>query len=734
MKPNFVAVVAVFSLTAAAVARPPLALADDPSVPEKILTVERIYATPPITGEAPSAVRWLPDGKGVSYLVEQDGETQFVTAAVPSGETAALTLGDLEPPGGSEDDDDEEFSFSSYDWTPGGLVFFTYDGDIFTLDPKDGDLQRRTESEVSEENVTVSPDGGMFAFTREHDLFAMDLDSGDVIQITDTGTDSLLNGVLDWAYMEELFTRGDVQGYWWSPDSRRIAFLQIDESPVHTFPIVDFIPTYNTAQMQHYPKSGSEIPIVRVAVFDLDSGETTWIDLDTSDDSYIARLNWLGDSRRIALEKLNRDQDDLTLYLADVTNGEVTAILEESKDTWVNVTYMKHFYESKDRFVFSSERDGHAHLYLFNSAGKMLGAVTNGDWEVSSLDAVDEKRGQVFFTGLERSILERHIYRVSEKGGRPTRLSQAAGTHYATFSPDARYYVDRYSSTEMPWRLSVHSASDGKRLFVLAECDTSELASYHLPRPHFFTITSREGIEFYCSMIKPADFDPSRRYPVIVYTYGGPHAQEVRDRWGGSRYLWHAFMAQRGYIIFTLDNRGSYGRGVAWEDPILRHLGQVELEDQLAGVDYLKTLPYVDATRIGIWGWSYGGFMTSMAMFKAPGVFNAGAAVAPVTDWRFYDAIYTERYMKQPDDNEDGYHDSAPINFVNDLEGRFLLMHGTSDDNVHMANSIRLVHELITAGKDFELMVYPRKTHGITGRDSRVHLFRRLTRFFDENL
>ncbi|MDH3217367.1 MAG: prolyl oligopeptidase family serine peptidase, partial [Candidatus Krumholzibacteria bacterium] len=281
--------------------------------------------------------------------------------------------------------------------------------------------------------------------------------------------------------------------------------------------------------------------------------------------------------------------------------------------------------------------------------------------------------------------------------------------------------------------ISVHDAT-GKLLFTLHDAAEAEIAEYTLPAPEFFTITSRDGLEFQCSMIKPSDFDQRVKYPVLVYVYGGPHAQVVRNRWGGTRYLWHAYMAQRGYIIFSLDNRGSFGKGPEWENPILRNLGNLELEDQIAGVEYLKSLPYVDGSHIGIWGWSYGGYMTSLAMFKTPGVFAAGAAVAPVTDWHFYDTIYTERYMKRPQDNEEGYDDGAPLNFVDGLESPFLLVHGMADDNVHMANSIRLVDELIKKGKDFELMLYPGKLHGISGKSARVHLFKRLTKFFDQSL
>jgi dipeptidyl-peptidase-4 len=704
----------------------------------KTLTVERIYADPPLTGSPPTSIRWLPDSKRVSF-VEKRGEGEekqtYLVLAELNGRRRTLCIADtVSVPDDLSSSDGDKFKFGTYRWAArGDLGVLRFKGDLFTINHKNGDIVRRTRTDVSEANIAFSPDGKMIAFTRKHDLWAIDIEEGTEIQLTDTGDDSLLNGVLDWVYMEELFTRGNVKGYWWSPDSRKIAYLQINEQPVETFPIVDFLPTYNRADMQHYPKAGSKNPIVRVGIYHFDTGETVWTDVDTEDDSYIARVHWLGGSDKVAIEKLNRNQDHLELRFADAATGVSEPILEERKDTWVNVTYMKHFYEDADRFVWNSERDGHSHLYLYKTDGSLVRPLTQGEWDVTSLDAVDEKRGHIYFTALEKSILERQLYRVGENGRDLRRVTRGEGTHSVEFSPDNRYYIDSYANATTPKQIAVYDAT-GRKKFAIFEDEFEELASYELPATEFFRITSEEGIEFQCSMIKPKDFDESKKYPVLVYTYGGPHAQVVRNNWGGTRHLWHAMMAQRGYIIFSLDNRGSFGRGPEWENPVLKNMGHYELQDQLAGVEYLKQQPWVDAGRIGIWGWSYGGYMTCMAMFKAPGVFKAGASVAPVSDWRFYDTIYTERYMKHPDDNEEGYEESAPVNFVDGLEGEFLLVHGTSDDNVHMANSMRLIDELIEAGKPFDLMLYPRMLHGISSDAARVHLYRKLTRFFDTNL
>ncbi|UCG52207.1 MAG: S9 family peptidase [Candidatus Latescibacterota bacterium] len=714
----------------------------DESAPEgsrKVLTVDRIFSTPSLTGSAPSGIRWLPDSKGISFI-ETEGEddesqSHFIVAKVPSGDKEMLCVIDtITVPADLKQDDDDSFGIGAYQWAEtGDLMSFLFRDEIFTFNRKTREVVRRTKTDVAEENVTFSPNGEKIAFTRENDLWVIDLHNNEEKQLTTTGSDTLLNGVLDWVYMEELFTRGNVRAYWWSPDNEKIAYMQFDVSPVPQFPIVDFLPLHNTTETQRYPKAGDPNSIVRVGVIDVSSGEMSWMKVDTMDDSYIARVYWVEDNKHLAVEKLNRNQTELRLLIADVETGDVTEALTETSDAWVNVNYMRHYFENKDRFVWNSERDGFSHLYLYKTDGTLVRQLTSGSWDVSRLNGVDEKNGFVYFTALEKSILERHLYRVSEKGGEIKRITDRPGTHSVTFSPDLKYYIDRFSNTTTPRVITVHKAS-GKKLFKIDECDTSELDEYELPAPEIMTFTSGEGVTFYASMIKPPDFDPKKKYPVIVYTYGFPRSQIVRNAWGRSLYLWHAMMATRGYIVFSMDNRGTFGHGRTWEDQILGKLGQLELEDQVAGAEFLKSLPYVDGSRLGIWGWSGGGTMTTMAMLKKPGLFKAGAAVAPVTDFRFYDSIYTERYMKSPDENEDGYHESAPADFADALEGALLLVHGTADDNVHMQNSMHLVRELIVAGKDFDLMVYPGGRHGIGGDTERAHLFKKMTNFFVVNL
>jgi dipeptidyl-peptidase-4 len=701
------------------------------------LTVERIFSDESLSGDLPGGIQWLPNGEQLSYFSERDVEGEeksvFIICDVPSGVERFICIPDtIAVPEDLAESEDQEFHIGSYEWSEDGrFIIFLYHGEVFTLDIESGAVTRRTQSEDHEENVALSPDGSAFAFTRENDLYYSKHDAE--IRITSTGSDTLYNGVLNWVYMEELFTRGNTRAYWWSPDGRAIAFMEIRDGRVPEFPLVDPTPANGRVEMQRYPKAGDPNPVARIAVYDLAEDQLYWIDPLSDEDGYIARLHWLSDGRRVAVEKLNRNQNSLELLFVDYKTGNTSTILEETDSTWVNVTYMKHYYETESRFVWASERDGRSHFYLYDLEGNLIRQVTKGPWDVRSLDGVDEKEREIYFTATEKSPLERHLYRTTERGKELRRLTRRAGSHRIDLAPNQRYYLDYYSSIDTPTELSVHDAN-GKHLFKLGEPAEREEFLRSLPKPEFVTIKSDEGLSFQCQMIKPSRFDHHKKYPVIVYTYGGPYSQVVGNRWGGSFYLWHAMMAERGYIIFSLDNRGTFGKGREWINPVHKRLGEIELADQLAGVEYLKTLPYVDSHRIGIWGWSYGGFMTCLALSKAPDVFRAGVAVAPVVDFRLYDSIYTERYMKRPQDNEEGYDDNAPLNFVENLESPILLIHGIDDDNVHMQNTIVFADKLIEEGKDFDMMLYPKKEHSIRGTAARTHLFNKITSFFDENL
>jgi dipeptidyl-peptidase-4 len=507
----------------------------------------------------------------------------------------------------------------------------------------------------------------------------------------------------------------------------------MDESKVTQFSLTDFESFAGEAELQRYPVPGGGNPVVRVLVVPLGGGEPRMIDVGANTDIYIPRVTWLPDSKRIAIQRLNREQTVLDLLLADSSSGKSSILLTEKDPYWINISDDLRFFKDSNRFLWSSERSGYRHLYLYDLTGKQLAQLTKGDWEVSHVDSLDEAKGAVYFTAMEKSPLERHLYRVALDGSGFTRLTKADGSHNINFAPNAAFFLDTYSNTSTPPRQDLYRA-DATKVATLNENKVVELAQYHLSPMEFFSIKSHDGVSLNCSMIKPPNFDPSKKYPVLVYTYGGPHAQVVVNGWGGSNFLWHQLMAQKGYIIFSLDNRGSAGRGHVFEEPVHYHLGAQELSDQRDGVAWLQQQPFVDGTRIGIWGWSYGGHMTLQAMFNAPGVFKAGFAGGPVTNWRYYDTIYTERYMGLIPQREESYKESSPITNAAELQGKLLIAHGTGDDNVHYSNTLAVINALIDAGKFAEVMAFPGRGHGVSDPPARRVLMNRVTKFFLDNL
>jgi dipeptidyl-peptidase-4 len=457
------------------------------------------------------------------------------------------------------------------------------------------------------------------------------------------------------------------------------------------------------------------------------------MDTGANTDIYLPRVNWLVDSKHVAIQRLNRLQTQLDVLVADSFTGKSRVMLTEKDLYWVNLSHDLHFLKDGQRFLWSSERTGYRHLYLYDLSGKQLAQLTRGEWEVAGINAIDEAKGAVYFTAMEKSSMERQLYRVGFDGSGFTRITKKNGTHGVNFSPDASSFVDDYSNSMTPPRQDVFDA-EGTQLATLNENKVRDLGEYHLSPVEFLTVKSHDGMPLNAMMIKPPDFDPAKKYPVIVYTYGGPHGQVVVDSWGGGYFLWHELMAQKGYIIFALDNRGSYGRGHLFEEPIHFRLGAQELSDQHDGVAYLKALPYVDGNRIGIWGWSYGGQMTLHAMFRDISDFKVGFAGGPVTDWRFYDSIYTERYLGLPQKNSEGYEESSPIKSADNLKGKLLIAHGTGDDNVHFANTLSLINDLIDDGKYVEVMAFPGRGHGVTDPAARQVLMKRVTKFFLDNL
>jgi dipeptidyl-peptidase-4 len=553
--------------------------------------------------------------------------------------------------------------------------------------------------------------------------------------LTTDGTEKVLNGKLDWVYEEEIYGRGQKQAYWWSPDSTRIAFLRLDDTPVPTFVIVDDIPQEQTLERWDYPKAGEPNPLVRLGIAQLSGGAARWVDLDgyPEADRLLVGVAWVPDGKRLVYEVQNRLQTWLDLNMVDLTSGERRTLVRETSKAWVNPPEdAQPIWLADGSFLWLSERSGWRHVYHYRPNGSLIRRVTDGKWEVRALHGVDEREGWIYFSGTERSHIGRDVYRIRLDGSGLMRLSTTAGTHSASFSPEFTYYMDSWSDATTPAQVRLYR-TDGVMLRVIGDNIVPALSQYRLAKPEFLQVPTRDGFVMEAMMLKPPDFDPSQRYPVYQFTYGGPQAPQVRNAWGGTQYMFHQYLAQKGIIVWICDNRTASGKGIESAWPVYRNFGELELRDIEDGLTWLKQQPYVDSSRIGIHGWSYGGYMTSYALTHSRS-FVMGIAGGTVSDWRNYDTVYTERYMGLPQDNAKGYRRSAPRWAAADLQGALLLIHGTIDDNVHASNALQLAHELQKANKPFQMMLYPKSRHGITDPQLIMHMRIMMVDFIDRHL
>jgi dipeptidyl-peptidase 4 len=709
---------------------------------KKPLTLERIFGSPALNGQLTRGIAFSPDGRRLSYLVTsgsgKDAKTELWEMDTQKGERLVLIAAEkltaaLQPSKApaSQATGLGRRAASQYLWAPDGNSLLLVGTTSLTwFDLKTQSAKSLVQGDDPIADAKISPDGKWVSYVLDYNLWVVSTAGGQARSLTKGGREELHEGQLDWVYPEELQI---ATAYWWAPDSSSIAYLEMDERPVTKFPIQNSLEEPAETEWERYPAAGSANPIVKVFVVDAKGGTPRQMDTGSNTDIYIPRVNWLPDSRNVAIERLNRAQDTLELLLADAQTGTSRVILTDTDKYWINVSDDLNFLRDGKRFIWSSERTGYRHLYLYDLDGKQIAQLTSGDWEVTALAGVDEDSGTAYFTATEKSPLERHLYRVGLDGKGFARVTQEAGTHDIHMSPNARAYVDTFSDVNHPPRQDLFR-EDGTKIAAINENAVPELAEYALSPVEFLTVKTHDNVLLNAMMIKPAGFDPSRKYPVLIYTYGGPHAQVVRNAWGGPIFLWHELMAQKGFMIFAMDNRGSAGRGHVFEEPIHYRLGAQELSDQRDGQRYLASLPFVDAARIGIWGSSYGGHMTLHAMFRDFKEFKAGFAGSPVSDWRLYDTIYTERYLGKPQKNFEEYEESSPVKTAAQLKGKLLIAAGTGDDNVHFANTLEVLDELIAAGKYAEVAVFPGRGHGISDPAARVVLFRRVTEFFVENL
>jgi dipeptidyl-peptidase 4 len=710
----------------------------------KKLSIEDLTAEPPVAGRPATGIKWIGRGERFSYVVRKGPDDSAVSELwveeTPTGKkrmvvaTPTLALPDATPPEtGSPRADrkaDRTASLERYSWSPDGRrVLVSGAGDLWLYDVAAARLERLTRTSAEEEVPAFSPDGRRVAFVRENDLYAIEADGGRETRLTRDGSDLVFNGKLDWVYEEELADR-DARGYEWSPDGRSIAYVRLDDSPVAPSPIVDYLSTPAKVTWQRYPKAGGKNPIASFHVVGVEGAERAAANPDV--DSYVVPgFSWTPDSSAACYRTLNRAQNRLEVRLLPLASGVSRALFVESDRYWVNALDPPRFL-ADGRYLWKSERTGFAHLFVGRASGGEPRPITQGEWIVDKVAGVDEARRIVYFTATEENVRRRPLYRVGLDGtGFRKVTSTRRGQHVAQLSPDGRHLLDTYSSVSEPPVLSLLDSRGGTVRVVDRPQD--RLADFELGSDEEHSLAADDGARLEARLVKPAGFDPSRKYPVIVFVYGGPHSQVVRDAWGATSMLDH-LLASRGFAVWSVDNRGAFGRGHAWETALFHETGTHELADQLAGVRYLKGLPWVDAKRIGIWGWSYGGYMTLFALTRAPDVWRCGVAGAPVTHWKFYDTIYTERYMGTPEGNPQGYERAAPLAKAADLRAPLLLLHGGSDDNVHLQNTAAFIDLLVRAGKPYELQVQPRQKHGFRGKESLDFRNRAIVRFFEENL
>lgn len=711
------------------------------------LSIERIFSSPSLDGGAPVKLKISPDGSRVTFLKGKESDYERYDLweyHIESGTTRLLFDSDQLHSGPEELSDEEKArrerlrlhgsGIVDYQWSDDGkALLFPLAGDVFYYRLGDKQAKRLLETPEFETDIRFSPKANYISFVREQNLYVLNIKSGEEHALTTDGKGPIKYGMAEFVAQEEM---GRMTGYWWSPDESQIAYTRIDESPVEEITRSEIYADSIKMITQRYPSTGTANAKVALAVASLNDKQPHWLDLGDNQDIYLARVRWMRDSRNLTYQWQSRNQQSLQLRQVNTDNWVQKTLLEETADTWVNLqddlTFLKH----SPRFIWPSERDGFKHLYLYNNDGKLVRQLTKGNWVVDDIAAVDETNKLVYFTGRKDTPLEKHLYKVSLEGGEVSRISQRGGFHGVSFDKKAQVYVDRFSTINTPPQVSLHKA-DGSRLAWLEENAIDEnhpLAAYQTQwiKPSFGSFTTDEGVELYYRLYTPKKLQD--KHPAIVYLYGGPHAQVVTNSWAGSRGLMFQYWVNKGYVVFSLDNRGSNYRGKAFEDAIYRNMGDVEVRDQVEGVKFLRQLPFVDASLIGVHGHSYGGYMTLMSMFKAGDYFQAGVSGAPVTDWLLYDTHYTERYMDHPDHNSDGYEKSSVFPYAKELKGDLLIYHGMADDNVLFTHSTRLYKTLQDLAIPFEVMDYPGKKHGIRGKQTQIHLNRTITGFFDRHL
>ena len=725
------------------------------------LTIDRLFAAPDLNGPVLRAAKFSPDGSQVTYLqAADDDKDRFDLWAYDIESRNATQLVDsrrLVPEEGELSPEEEarrerqrisslkgivEYSFSE----DGEALLFPLAGDLYyyrLAGDEAGRVRRLTDTDSYETDARFSPGGRYVGFIRDQNVIVYDLTTDREFAVTTDGGGQISYGMAEFIAQEEMDRD---TGYWWSPDDRHIAYARVDETPVDVVERFEIYADETRIVHQRYPATGRPNARVDLFVRPLEAEAPIKVDLGTNPDVYLARVDWFPDGDHLLVQRQSRDQKRLDLLKVDASSGRSELLFSETSDSWVELNNDLTFLKSRGGFIWKSQRSGFPHLYLYDADGALVHPLTAGDWMVigggRAVAGVDEQAGIVYFTGTYDGYTERHLYSVPLDGSRPerpTRITTERGWHAIDMSRDTRFFLDHYSSIDQPPQVSLKDR-DGKRIAWLLEnrLDASHPYAPYLatrPRIEFGELEARDGTTLHWQLAKPRDFDASRRYPVVVTVYGGPHGQQVMNTWQGRGGRLQEYMVRRGFLFFSIDNRGAGNQGVRSDTSLLRRMASVEVEDQVAGAKYLATLPYVDADRIGVFGWSYGGYMALHLMFRAGDVFHAGVSGAPVTDWTLYDTHYTERYMGTPADNAQGYEASSVFPYVEGLSGPLLVMHGMADDNVLFTNSTKLFAALQEADKPFEIMVYPGHKHALLSHaDVGPHAYKTISGFLERHL
>ena len=702
---------------------------------QKPITVEDFTLRNTFAQRSVSGINWMKDGKYYSSIsdnkvIKYDVTTGKAVQTLVDGATLAPAI------------NIDDYTFSGDE---NKLLLLTAFQSIYrrsyTAEYYVYDLNTKQLSKLSpngrQSYATFSPDGSRVAFVRDNNLFYVDLAAGKETQVTTDGKfGSVINGTTDWVYEEEL---SFVEAFFWSPNGQKLAFYRFDETGVKEYNMQVWSKSlYPSDYKFKYPKAGEANSSVEIWIYDLAAQQKKKTQVSADKDNYIPRVQWTHDANILSVRRLNRLQNTLEIIHIDATTGVATPILTEKSETYIDLDFTDNLTYLADgkQFIHASESNGYKHLYLYSMQGTLIRQLTTGNYEVTEFLGLDEKAKLLYYISTEVSPLERHLYSLSFDGKKKTRLTTATGSHSANFSGDFQFYINYHNSASQPTIVNLYRTKGNALVKTLEknEALVKTAEEYGLAQKEFFSFKTVDGTQLDGLLWKPKNFDASKQYPVLVYQYSGPGSQNVINAWGGGHFYFHQMLVQKGYIVAIIDTRGTGGRGEKFKKMTYKQLGKYELEDHIAGAKFLASLDYVDDSRIGIWGWSYGGYMASLAMTKGAGIFKTGIAVAPVTNWRFYDTIYTERFLQTPQLNASGYDDNSPLTYAANLKGNFLLIHGTGDDNVHFQNSVQFEEALVNAGKQFRSFYYPDKHHGIQGGKTRFHLYTMMTNYILENL